>query len=131
MRVSYAHTISCGHRIVGHPGNCRMIHGHNYEIIFHVDGAVGDDGMVVDYAELKKIGKAVEREWDHRLLLWECDPIVPQVHNLLQKFETVGSVKAVPFNPTAENIALYLLDRFQISAITVKESPKTSAHIEK
>jgi 6-pyruvoyltetrahydropterin/6-carboxytetrahydropterin synthase len=28
------HDISCGHRVVGHEGKCRHLHGHNYRIHF-------------------------------------------------------------------------------------------------
>jgi 6-pyruvoyltetrahydropterin/6-carboxytetrahydropterin synthase len=43
--------------------------------------------------------------WDHRMLIWEHDPILDG----LQAIDP--SVVAVPFNPTAENIAAHLVTK--------------------
>lgn len=132
MRVSYTHTISCGHRLVNHPGKCRFIHGHNYKITLYVDGPVQPNGMVMDYADIKEYTKFLDKHWDHHLLLWEKDPIRKELTSLLQNYETTGCVASVPFNPTAENMALYLLRLFPLlSAVKVKESDKTEAFVER
>ena len=46
----------------------------------------------------------VEENWDHKTLIWEEDPWFGTLHSL-----DPDGVLAVPFNPTSENIALYLL----------------------
>ena len=138
MIVTYTHKFSAGHRIVGHPGECRMIHGHNYTVRFSVEGEVRDDGMVVDFADIKKTyGHWIDRTWDHRLLLWDEDPIASELIALLQRYETLGSVVTVPFNPTAENMALHLYQLSQrrretlvypvLSSVEVQETDKCSA----
>jgi 6-pyruvoyltetrahydropterin/6-carboxytetrahydropterin synthase len=103
--ASRYHDISCGHRVVGHEGKCRHLHGHNYRIHFDCAADELDDvGRVLDFGVIKqKLALWVEREWDHRMLLWKDDELAGPLLAL------DPSVVLVPFNPTAENIALYLV----------------------
>jgi 6-pyruvoyltetrahydropterin/6-carboxytetrahydropterin synthase len=99
------HDISCGHRVVGHEGKCRHLHGHNYRIHFvcaapQLDGI----GRVIDFSVIKaKLCAWLEDVWDHKMLIWQDDPLLPE----LQKIDP--SVVVVPFNPTAENIGQHLI----------------------
>ena len=47
----------------------------------------------------------VEREWDHKFLIWENDPWSEQ----LKALDPEGTV-IVNFNPTAENMGEYLIN---------------------
>jgi 6-pyruvoyltetrahydropterin/6-carboxytetrahydropterin synthase len=99
------HDISCGHRVVGHEGKCRHLHGHNYRIHFvcaapQLDGI----GRVIDFSVIKaKLCAWLEDVWDHKMLIWQDDPLLSE----LQKIDP--SVVVVPFNPTAENIGQHLI----------------------
>jgi 6-pyruvoyltetrahydropterin/6-carboxytetrahydropterin synthase len=99
------HDISCGHRVVGHEGKCRHLHGHNYRIHFVCGSAELDMvGRVIDFSVIKaKLCMWLEDVWDHKMLIWRDDPLLPE----LQKIDP--SVVVVPFNPTAENIGNHLL----------------------
>ena len=131
------HDISCGHRVVGHEGKCKGLHGHNYRIHFTVTSLEGarssdlldDIGRVVDFGVIKSVlCNWLEEEWDHKMLLWVQDPLIsdwlPAAYqhmiddaaefkgpNPVSKAfrEAFGAVVPVSFNPTAENMALYLL----------------------
>jgi 6-pyruvoyltetrahydropterin/6-carboxytetrahydropterin synthase len=115
------HDISAGHRVVGHEGKCRGIHGHNYRIHFECQAEKLDDiGRVIDFGVIKeKLCIWLEDEWDHKMLLWEDDPLC-KVTTRRQTYvngltvedweDVVNSIKEVPFNPTAENMATYLLE---------------------
>jgi len=100
------HDISCGHRVVGHEGKCRHLHGHNYRMHFEIRAAELDKvGRVLDFGVIKeKLCLWLEEHWDHKMLLWDED----HVYDELPYFEDAGVVE-VPFNPTAENMAAYLL----------------------
>jgi 6-pyruvoyltetrahydropterin/6-carboxytetrahydropterin synthase len=77
------------HRLPGHPGKCRELHGHSYELVVSVERAVdATRGMGLDFSELKQVVRqeAVDR-LDHR-----C------VNDLLD-------------NPTAERIAEWVWRR--------------------
>lgn len=103
--ASRYHDISCGHRVVGHEGKCRHLHGHNYRIHFDCAALELDQvGRVIDFGVIKdRLAMWCEREWDHRFLVWEADELAPALLAL------DATVVLTPFNPTAENIAIYLV----------------------
>jgi len=104
--------ICAGHRVCGHESKCANLHGHDYA--FEVTAVVASGtyggrkldelGRVVDFSVLKdRVGGWLDREWDHRFLLWEDDQQVD-----LGDEEAAFGVVRVPFNPTAENIATHV-----------------------
>lgn len=110
------HDISCGHRVHGHENKCRGLHGHNYRVTFHC-GCPNLDavGRIIDFSVIKsKLCMWLEDEWDHKFLLWRDDPVAqalastPRDHREID--EAINALVLVPFNPTAENMAKYLLE---------------------
>lgn len=101
------HDFSCGHRVVGHEGACAHLHGHNYRIHFTLepeDSLLDDVGRVLDFSVIKKLlCEWLEANWDHRFLVWDAD----EHKDALQAIDP--TVVCVPFNPTAENMAIHLL----------------------
>jgi len=114
------HDISCGHRVVGHEGKCRFLHGHNYRIHFTIAANTLDDvGRVVDFSVIKStLCQWLEEHFDHKFLIWEQDELLPELQHVAGE-----SLVVVPFNPTAENIAKYLVEEIgpgQLKEFTVK-----------
>ena len=113
------HDISCGHRVVGHESKCRHLHGHNYRVHFVCrvkEGGTPLDtlGRVIDFGEIKsKLCMWIEDNWDHKFLAWEEDPVMREVDAVMGCREAYGFLKGsivwTPFNPTAENMAQYLV----------------------
>ena len=120
------HDISVGHRVVGHEGKCRHLHGHNYRIHFFCEAAKLDElGRVIDFSVIKeKLCMWLETNWDHKFLAWEKDTLICSLDSLMfqnsdnptanikdedNKFFN-ESIVWVDFNPTAENLAEYLLN---------------------
>ncbi|MEM5318617.1 6-carboxytetrahydropterin synthase [Paraburkholderia sp. JHI869] len=105
LQAERFHDISCGHRVYGHEGKCKNLHGHNYRIHFVCEGASLDDlGRVIDFGVIKTLlCNWVEDHWDHRMLLWAEDPFYAYLRDI------DASVVRVPFNPTAENMAQWLV----------------------
>lgn len=133
------HDFSCGHRVVGHEGKCVGLHGHNYRI--HFEAAANREldsiGRVVDFSVLKStMCQWLEDNWDHKMLLWERDPIAQGFKNSPWT-EVAASIVLVPFNPTAENMARCLLNsigpallstsRIYLRKVIVEETRKCSA----
>ena len=129
-------TFDAGHRIVGHKGKCARLHGHTYKACIVVAGQIQDPGFVIDFGDIKDL----VNEWDHRLLLWENDPLAEAFdnrHTLL----TGGNVRPMEygvitlhFNPTAENMASNLAHRIYtgfpgVERVMVElwETPKSMA----
>lgn len=127
------HEIHAGHRIYGHQGQCSHLHGHSY--IFHFfcsNNTLDTLGMVIDFAVIKNtLCKWLDDNYDHRMLLWSEDPLAVKLQQL------DSSVVIVPYNPTAENIAHYLLTDIGpqllkdtsviLSKVIVEEGSKSSA----
>ena len=101
------HDISCGHRVVGHEGKCRYLHGHNYRIHFVVAAEQLDEvGRVLDFSVIKeKLCMWLEEYYDHKFLIWDKDPLLESLQQV-----SAESLVIVPFNPTAENIAQHLVE---------------------
>lgn len=102
------HDISCGHRVLGHEGKCAHLHGHNYRIHFTIEPKRGLDmvGRVLDFSAIKShLCEWLEKNLDHKMVLWEQDPMVEYLEQL-----DVDGLVVVPFNPTAEGFAEYLVN---------------------
>lgn len=101
------HDISMGHRVVGHENKCRHLHGHNYRIHFVCTADQLDSlGRVIDFSVIKELLCLwVEEHWDHKTMLWEKDPMLSQLQAIAAE-----DIVVVPFNPTAEAIAEYLVE---------------------
>jgi 6-pyruvoyltetrahydropterin/6-carboxytetrahydropterin synthase len=134
ITISRYHEIDCGHRVVNHESKCKHLHGHRYRFTFTLTAPSLDDiGRVIDFSVVKfLLCQWLEDNWDHRMLLWEHDP---QLANL-RRLEP-ASIVAVPFNPTAENLADYLLrvvgprqlndTGITLTSVTCQETAKCNA----
>jgi len=99
------HDFSYGHVVLGHESKCANLHGHNGRVHFTVAAPQIDSvGRVVDFSYIKeRLCIWVEEEWDHRFLISQDHPFA----GILSQHDS--TVVVVPFNPTAENLAAYLL----------------------
>jgi 6-pyruvoyltetrahydropterin/6-carboxytetrahydropterin synthase len=97
-----------GHRVLNHESKCATAHGHNYYAhIFAEAESLDSIGRVIDFSVLKTtIGSWIDLHWDHNFLVFEKDS------EMIQALLSVSRKKdpfICPFNPTAENMANYLL----------------------
>lgn len=134
--VIRSHEICAGHRVVGHESKCRHLHGHNYKFHFKVApkhgcgkvvtrGKLVEDGLdsvgrVIDFSVVKTtLCQWLEDNWDHKFLHWEEDPLIKALQvdcelcdeatgHDVRDFD--NSLVSLPFNPTAENLAAYMVD---------------------
>ena len=108
-QVDRYHDISCGHRVYGHESKCAHLHGHNYRVTFTVepDGKQLDIiGRVLDFSVIKaRLCMWLENQWDHKMLIWENDPIGLELCDI-----DPDGIVLVSFNPTAENMAQHLVE---------------------
>jgi 6-pyruvoyltetrahydropterin/6-carboxytetrahydropterin synthase len=128
------HDISTGHRVPGHEGACKNLHGHNYRIHFTVEAPELDAlGRVIDFGVIKStLCQWLEENWDHRFLVWTDDPW----REALMQLDPM--VLEVPFCPTAENLALHLLnvigpkllpEGLILRSVLIEETRKCSAEV--
>jgi 6-pyruvoyltetrahydropterin/6-carboxytetrahydropterin synthase len=82
-------SFSAAHCLVGHPGRCASLHGHNYRVVVVVCGErLDEQGMVIDFGDLKEICGRVIDPLDHTMLN-ELEPFADR-------------------NPTAEALAEHI-----------------------
>ncbi len=94
FEVSIEEVFPAGHALRNYHGKCENVHGHNYRVRVTVEGPELDQtGLLLDFAELKRLVRAVKDRLDHQFL------------NDLPPFTEL--------NPSAENIAKYFHDEIQ------------------
>lgn len=114
-----------------------------------VEDGLDNVGRVIDFSVVKTtLCQWLEDNWDHKFLHWEHDSVINSLivvastefarENNLVKDEDydpfVDSLVALPFNPTAENLAAYmvevigpqLLDQYGVELVecTIEETSK-------
>lgn len=126
-KASRYHDFSYGHRVVGHENKCRHLHGHNGRVHFHCEAARGvrsldNVGRVIDFGEIKsRLCMWIEENWDHKFLYWTDDPVIELLRSGASHYNSAGAwdeecelfegaLVELPFNPTAENMAEYLVN---------------------
>lgn len=135
--ISKEFSFSAGHMLPNHYGKCRRPHGHNYLVVVTVNGSTiattpidprSDEGMLMDFGELKQIVQPVIDLLDHRFIVsgdeWfytlyrfakdQYDSgWIPPTEELSKALSSVSVVDDIPFasigmRTTAENIAAYI-----------------------
>mgnify|MGYP006298465357 CR=1 FL=1 len=85
MLIKKCFKFDAAHNLISYHGKCEELHGHTYRLVVSVIGDPGEEGMVIDFTELKKIvGDKVISVLDHSY-----------INNIIEQ-------------PTAENIALWI-----------------------
>lgn len=110
-----------GHRVLRHEGKCKYLHGHRYVVEATFEAPELDSlGRIVDFGEIKRLlGGWIDTHWDHTTILWDEDRALGEA---VAK-ETAQKIYYLPANPTAENMARYLMEKicpqlFNGSALT-------------
>lgn len=106
------------HRLLGHEGRCRYLHGHNYAVEVNIGSPILDPmGMVVDFSVLKVVvGGWIYDHWDHNTILHPEDPLL-RVDSVEERVgRTPFIMPAGHPNPTAENMAWVLYHHVLVPA---------------
>lgn len=100
------HDFSYGHVVHNHESKCANLHGHNGRVHFTIEAdELYSVGRVMDFSVIKnKLCRWLEESWDHKFLIWQAHP------KMMDLYLLDNTVVSVPFNPTAENMAKYLVD---------------------
>jgi len=116
VRVSKEFHFEMAHALWNYDGLCRHIHGHSYKLFVTIIGEpIGDTqnpklGMVLDFADLKVVVKEpIVDFFDHSLVIYRgAEKYLPtEPHDMYDK------VHLVDFQPTCENLVLYIADIVQ------------------
>ena len=114
MSVCKLFPFDSAHDLPYYEGKCHNLHGHRWTLEVEVSGTMGPWGMVMDFAELKRvIHELVIDKFDHAYL----NDIVP--------------------NPTAENLLMWILGelwtydwgKIRVERLRLWEGPESWAEI--
>jgi len=105
VTLKIKHHFDAAHKLTKYKGKCANLHGHRWNVEVYARGIPNNNGMLVDFTKIKG----------------EIDKLDHQCLN-----------EVLEFNPTAENIAIYLLAKFEVAypsidfKVRLYESPNTS-----
>lgn len=89
---------NAAHQLLWHQGPCRNLHGHTYRAEITVRGEMDDNGVIMDFADVKAvIARSVVDDYDHAFLNEILD------------------------NPTAERVAHDIADRLLAARLGLAE----------
>ena len=128
-----------GHRVPGHQGKCKNLHGHRYvvEITCQANEELLPEGYVIDFGVIKdKVGTWIDANLDHTVIYQDSDQFMSQLAEESDR-QGLRPWYAMTDPPTAENIAVVLfsvaadlLDDITIRVVSVRvwETPNCYAH---
>jgi len=109
------------HRLVtSYSKKCHSIHGHSYlaEVVLETEH-LNDDGMVMDFGEVKDKLNHLFEAWDHSYMFHSKDPLSHHYKAMLQ-VEPLRMIE-VDYNPTAENMAHHIFRACVETGLPIKE----------
>ena len=116
-KVSKTVSFSYAHRLPGHKGKCRNLHGHNAAVELTLESRVlNGDKMVADFGDLGGALKSwLDLNFDHKTILCQADPLLKILRQAGQDcFETAS-------NPTAEALAEIIFAEMKKLGLPVTE----------
>lgn len=141
MKTSIMRTLEfdAAHRVMNHESKCANMHGHRYKVEIHARGDLDPIGRVIDFSALKaRIGGWLDTHWDHTTILHKDDPSAQAWYDCV--IPANKPIYLMPENPTAENMAQYLLDKcrdelmlgtgIEVWKVVVWETPNCKAEVE-
>lgn len=97
------------HRVPGHGGACRSLHGHRYVAEFEFGGELGPVGYALDFGEVKRVlGGWIDQHLDHTTCYQASDELLCAISKLNDAAEGTKPFFSMDLPPTAENIARML-----------------------
>jgi 6-pyruvoyltetrahydropterin/6-carboxytetrahydropterin synthase len=131
MIISKTFFFDAAHRLPFHKGKCFNLHGHRYEVTVGLLGTPDENGIVMDYGDIKKtIGAWIDENLDHATLVSADDTA------LLEYVKSNGFRHYVFLEQTtAELMSLYLAHMFSkmlpenivMKRLVIKETPTSEA----
>lgn len=111
IRVTKRFHFEMAHSLYMYDGLCSSLHGHSYRLEVTLAGIPKNetghpkDGMVMDFGEIKNLVKThIVNRFDHALMI---NQLIPEEQQQLLR-NLSGRVIVVEFQPTSENIVVYI-----------------------
>jgi 6-pyruvoyltetrahydropterin/6-carboxytetrahydropterin synthase len=125
MRAVKRFKAEVSHRLISsYSKKCQSIHGHSY--LFEVtleDEHLNEDGMVMDFGELKNKLNHLFEAWDHSFMFFKDDILADHYKSMLRVIPM--RMVEIDYNPTAENMAYHIF-----RACVENELPVTEVRVQ-
>lgn len=110
MKIEKKYYFYAGHRNKTAGEKCGRLHGHTYDVkcIFNFDTMV--NGVTMLFSDIDKKVEPIIKYYDHYFILWNEDPLCD-----ILKFAN-EPYREVPFESSAENMAIWLFNRIKNEA---------------
>lgn len=108
MKIAKEFRWEMGHRLQCHKGKCYNLHGHSYKLIVEFSGGITEEGMVLDYFDVKEIIAPLVDELDHSVIISSKDL---ELIEAIQKLNSAHVI--VEFESTAENLCHYFINKIK------------------
>ena len=115
IRITKEFNFDMAHALDFHDGKCKNIHGHSYQLLITVKGLpnntpkASDNGMIMDFGDLKKIVKSnIVDSFDHALVLENNSPFLKN-DSILKNTKLI----LVDYQPTSENLIIHFVKILQ------------------
>jgi len=109
-------SFGAAHNLRAYKGKCERLHGHNWKVDLRIIGdRLNDEGMLMDFVELRAILRDIVERFDHRYL------------NEIPPFNVL--------NPTTENLSRVIAEEvgprlppgLRVASVTTWESDRAGA----
>jgi len=129
MEITKRFKVEMAHRVLdAYTERCNGLHGHSYKIdLTLASDKLDRTGMVIDFKKVKEVFGRVIDAFDHAIVVWSRD------YDLLFFVEQLNSrYVIVPYNPTAENMAMHFWveakgQGLPVASVTVWETESSCA----
>jgi 6-pyruvoyltetrahydropterin/6-carboxytetrahydropterin synthase len=127
IKIEKKYYFYMGHRNKEAGIKCGRPHGHTYDVTCTFVFNTITNGVTMLFSDIDKLVEPIIKEYDHYFLFKEDDPLV-------EIFELTGEeYKTVPFETSAENIAIWLFQRIKnetkLPIIKIKFAETKSSNI--
>jgi 6-pyruvoyltetrahydropterin/6-carboxytetrahydropterin synthase len=116
IRITKEFGFEMAHALWNYDGACRNIHGHSYKLYITLIGSPCDEpghpkfGMVMDFSDLKMLVREPVVDFlDHSLVVYKAS----SGKNLDAVRAMYEKVHVFDFQPTCENLVLYITERIR------------------
>ena len=107
IKIEKKYYFYMGHRNKEAGIKCGRPHGHTYDVVCTFAFKNMTNGVTMLFSDIDKLVEPIIKEYDHYFLFKEDDPLV-------EIFELTGEeYKTVPFETSAENMAIWLFQRIK------------------
>ena len=116
LKIVKTYHFYAGHRTKEAGEKCGRLHGHTYDVECTFKFTNLDNGITMLFSDIDKITEPIVKQYDHYFILFDQDPICEMLDLANEPY------KKVPFETSAENMAIWLFNQIRKELPIIKIS---------